>query len=93
MDKDEQADAQTLYSVTQALTMAKGSNILSSESAVNYLARYIDTMSEWEGSDGQPGEKDKIADSRMLDQPIEEAYPQSKQIDEINKALGEGDEA
>lgn len=92
MDKDEQADAQTLYSVTQALTMAKGSNILSSESAVNYLARYIDTMSEWEGSDGQPGEKDKIADSRMLDQPIEEAYPQSKQIDEINKALGEGDE-
>jgi len=93
MDKDEQADAQTLYSVTQALTMAKGSNILSSESAVNYLARYIDTMSEWEGSDGQPGEKDKIADSRMLDQPIEEAYPQSKQIDEINKELGEGDEA
>lgn len=93
MDKDEQADAQTLYNVTQALTMAKGSNILSSESAVNYLARYIDTMSEWEGSDGQPGEKDKIADSRMLDQPIEEAYPQSKQIDEINKALGEGDEA
>lgn len=93
MDKDEQADAQTLYSVTQALTMAKGSNILSSESAVNYLARYIDTMSEWEGSDGQPGEKDKIADSRMLDQPIEEAYPQSKQIDEIDKALGEGDEA
>lgn len=93
MDKDEQADAQTLYSVTQALTMAKGSNILSSESAVNYLKRYIDTMSEWEGSDGQPGEKDKIADSRMLDQPIEEAYPQSKQIDEINKALGEGDEA
>lgn len=92
MDKDEQADAQTLYSVTQALTMAKGSNILSSESAVNYLARYIDTMSEWEGSDGQPGEKDKIADSRMLDQPIEEAYPQSRQIDEINKALGEGDE-
>lgn len=93
MDKDEQADAQTLYSVTQALTMAKGSNILSSESAVNYLARYIDTMSEWEGSDGQPGEKDKIADSRMLDQPIEEAYTQSKQIDEIDKALGEGDEA
>lgn len=93
MDKDEQADAQTLYSVTQALTMAKGSNILSSESAVNYLARYIDTMSEWEGSDGQPGEKDKIADSRMLDQPIEEAYPQSEQIDEINKVLGEGDEA
>lgn len=93
MDKDEQADAQTLYSVTQALTMAKGSNILSSESAVNYLARYIDTMSEWEGSDGQPGEKEKIADSRMLDQPIEEAYPQSKQIDEIDKALGEGDEA
>lgn len=93
MEKDEQADAQTLYSVTQALTMAKGSNILSSESAVNYLARYIDTMSEWEGSDGQPGEKDKIADSRMLDQPIEEAYPQSKQIDEIDKELGEGDEA
>lgn len=87
MDKDEQADAQTLYSVTQALTMALGSNIISAESAVDYLARYIDTMSEWEGKDGQLGEKDKIEESRLLNQPIEEAYTQGKQAQEIDTEL------
>lgn len=87
MDKDEQADATTLQSVTSALTMALGSNLISSESAVNYLSRFIDTMDEWEGSDGQPGEKDKIEESRMMNQPIEEAYTQQKQEKEIDAEL------
>lgn len=93
IDKDRQADAQTLYNITQALTMARGSNIISSESAVNYLSKYIDTMSKWEEKGGQRGERDKIEESRMLNLPIEEAYSQQRQEDEIDHQLKKsGDE-
>ncbi len=88
MDKDEQADAQTLYNVVQALTMAMGSNIISAESAVNYLAGYISTMKKWEGKDGEPGEKERIEASRLLNQPIEEAFTQQQQMEEIDRELG-----
>ena len=90
MDKDEQADAQTLYNVTQALTMAMGSNIISAESAVNYLAGYISTMKEWEGKDGEAGEKERIEESKMLNQPIEEAFSQRQQEKEIDDELNRG---
>lgn len=90
MDKDEQADAQTLYNVTQALTMAMGSNIISAESAVNYLAGYISTMKEWEGKNGEAGEKERIEESKMLNQPIEEAFSQQQQEKEIDDELNRG---
>lgn len=88
MDKDQQADAQTLHSVTQALTMALGSNIISAESAVDYLARYVDTMNDYESKDGQPGEREKIEAGRLLNSPIPERAAQERQAQEIDEELG-----
>ena len=86
MDKDEQSEAQTLYVITQALSNALDSNIISIQSAVDYLAKYIDTMEKWEQ------EKYKIEDTKMLNKPIEEAYQQNKQVKEIDDILN-GDNA
>ena len=86
MDKDEQSEAQTLYVITQALSNALDSNIISIQSAVDYLAKYIDTMEKWEQ------EKSKIEDTKMLNKPIEEAYQQNKQVKEIDDILN-GDNA
>ena len=87
MDRDEQADAQTLYSVTQALSLALSCNAISIQSAVDYLGRYIDTMEPWNGESGQDGEKDRIEQTRLLNMQIEEAYTQQQQINEIDKEL------
>ena len=86
MDKDEQSDAQTLYVITQALSNALDSNIISIQSAVDYLAKYIDTMETWEQ------EQSRIEDTKMLNKPIEEAYQQNKQLKNIDDILTGGNE-
>ena len=78
MDKDEQSDAQTLSSVVSALSTALDSNIISIQSAVDFLAKYIDTMDTWEN------EKAKIEETRILNKPIEEGYSQQKQLSKID---------
>ena len=85
MDKDEQADAQTLYNVVQALSLALSGNFISLEAAVNFLAKYVDTMEEWEQ------EKEKIEDTQLLNMPIEEGYTQGQQLNEIEGELEKGD--
>lgn len=87
--QDEQADALTLYNIAQALTMAVTNNIMSAESASNYLSRYVDTMSEWEATGDEPGELAKIEQTKILNSPIEEAYTQQRQVAQINKELGD----
>ena len=86
MDKDEQSDAQTLYVITQALSNALDSNIIRNQSAVEYLAKYIDTMETWEQ------EQSRIEDTKMLNKPIEEAYQQNKQLKNIDDILTGGNE-
>ena len=85
MDKDQQADAQTLQIVVQALSTALDSNIISLQSAVDFLANYVDTMDGWEG------EKEKIEETKMLNKPLEEPYFQQQQIKQIDDTLN-GDE-
>ena len=85
MDKDQQADAQTLQTVTQALSTALDSNIISLQSAVDFLSNYVDTMDGWED------EKEKIEETKMLNKPLEEPYFQQKQIKQIDNTLN-GDE-
>ena len=84
MDKDEQSDAQTLSSVVSALSTALDSNIISIQSAVDFLAKYIDTMDTWEN------EKAKIEETRILNKPIEEGYSQQKQLSKIDDILNSG---
>ena len=81
MDKDEQADAQTLYNVVQALSLALSGNFISLEAAVNFLAKYVDTMEEWDA------EKKRIEEMRLLNMPIEESYTQKEQALEIDDEL------
>lgn len=83
MDKDQQADAQTLQTVVQALATALDSNIISLQSAVTFLSRYIDTMGNWEE------EKPKIEETKMLNKPLEEPYFQNQQVEQIDKILGD----
>ena len=90
MDRDEQAAAQTLYSVTQALSLALSSNSISLQSAVDFLGRYIDTMEPWEGEDGKEGEKERIEQTRLLNMPVEESYTQDQQIKSIDEELNKG---
>lgn len=85
MDKDQQADAQTLQTVTQALSTALDSNIISLQSAVDFLSNYVDTMDGWED------EKEKIEETKMFNKPLEEPYFQQKQIKQIDNTLN-GDE-
>lgn len=87
MDRDEQATAQTLYSVTQALSLALSSNAISLQSAVDFLGRYIDTMEPWEGKKGKDGEKERIEQTRLLNMPIEENFTQDQQIKNIDDEL------
>ncbi len=73
MDKDEAADAQTLYNVVQALSLALSGNFISMEAAVNFLAKFVDTMDEWDE------EKTKIEEARLLNMPVEESYTQRQE--------------
>ena len=87
MDKDEEADAQTLYNVVQALSLALSGNFISMEAAVNFLSRHIDTMEDWDA------EKDKIEQQRLLNMPIEESYTQEQESRALDDELESGDEA
>ena len=82
LDKDEQADAQTVASIANALATALDSNIISAQSAVNFLSKFIDTMDTWDD------EQSKIEETKMLNKPIEEGYSQQQQLKRIDDILG-----
>lgn len=90
LDRDEQADALTLASITSALSTALTGNFISLQAAVEYLAQYIDTMDKWENKDGAPGEKEKIEKTRLWGLKIEESQFQQSQIDQIDKVVNGG---
>ena len=88
--KDDKELAETLEKVCNALNKALDGNFISEEAAVNFLSKYIDTMSNYISDDPEiVGEREKIIKTKMLRYRLDDAgglEDESKEIDdEINK--------
>ena len=93
-ERDEKQAADTIVSLVNALSVAVRDNLMGQESAVNLLAQYVETMSEWAGDDPeQPGEREKIIRTKLMLARLDDAELADKEIDEIEamlKRLGVG---
>lgn len=78
--------SEELLNVVNALVAALGNNIISEKSAINYLAKLIDTMNEYEAEEGE-SEKDRIQQTRINRMRMPDSDNLQGQLDEINKLL------
>lgn len=63
--RDDKAMAETLKNIASALEVGLRTEIISEESAVNFLSQYIDTMAEYTSTDSEVvGEREKIMRTR-----------------------------
>lgn len=65
--------ADELKTVVEALTLAVRENIMGMESAVEYLKNLVGTMRDFEGVEGEEGEKDRILQTMILKARLEDA--------------------
>lgn len=83
---DDKELAETLEKVCNALDKALNSNFISEEAAVNFLSKYIDTMSDYISDEPEiVGEREKIIKTRMLRYRLDDAgglEDENKEIDE-----------
>lgn len=89
--KDDKESAETLNNVANALETAITGNFISNESAANFLAKYVDTMSDYISSDeGVVGEREKIIKDKMLNYRMQDSAgldDEKKELDnEINSS-------
>lgn len=90
--RDDQDIATALFHYVQALAMATNHYLISQEAAVNFLAAYIDTMSDYVSDDPEvPGEREKIIRDRIRNARLEDGDLAEKEVDLITKALAELD--
>jgi hypothetical protein len=88
MDRDEQEDANTLWLVVQAMNMALAGNFISLQAATEFLAKYVDTMQEWETDDPEiPGERERIMKTRLSNMRLEDSQFVQSQIDKIDQEV------
>lgn len=88
--KDDKELAETLEKVCNAIDKALTGNFISEEAAVNFLSKYIDTMSNYISDDPEiVGEREKIIKTKMLRYRLDDAgglEDEKKDIeDEIDK--------
>ncbi|MEK5068095.1 phage portal protein [Sporosarcina sp. FSL K6-1508] len=79
-----------LLNIVNALVAAVSNNLASDEAAVNYLARHINTMNEWEVDEGE-SEQDRITKSRLNRLRMPDTEDLEEQLKIINRQLGKGD--
>lgn len=66
--------ANELYTIVQALARALEADLIGLESAVDFLARHVDTMSEFVGDNPEvPGERERIIKTKLLRMRLEDA--------------------
>lgn len=92
--RDDKAMSETLKNVAVALKTSLETDIISEESAVNFLAQYIDTMAEYTSNDPEViGEREKIMRTRRLRNRFKDHEGWVDEIREIDEALlGDEDE-
>lgn len=89
--RDDESVARALLNFVQALAVAVDHQLISQESAVNFLAGYVDTMSDYVGDDKEiMGEREKIIRdrirmARLEDGPLMEE--EQKLIDQVLKEM------
>jgi hypothetical protein len=82
--RDSKDVAQELSLVVEALEKAMRSSLISQKSAVDYLARYLDTMDTYDG-----GEREGIIETKYFMSGLEDAGIMQSEIEVIDKTLGE----
>lgn len=86
--RDDKALAETLNNITTALNTALMANIISEESAVDFLAQYIDTMAEYTSGDSEVvGEREKIMRTRRLRNRFRDHEGWVDEVKELDEAL------
>lgn len=80
--------SEELLNVVNALVNALNNNLISEEAAINYLAKLIDTMNEYEPEEGE-GEKERIQKTRINRMRMPDSKELEGQLDTINKILSE----
>lgn len=92
--RDDGKMAETLKNITAALNVALMANIISEESAVDFLAQYIDTMAEYSSTDPEiAGEREKIMRTRRIRNRYRDNEGWIDEVKKIDEALmGDDDE-
>jgi hypothetical protein len=73
--RDEKDVAETLERIVNALRTALEGGLISQESAVTFLAQYVNTMSDYVSDDPEvPGEREKIIRTQILMSRLEEGH-------------------
>lgn len=86
--RDDKELAETLEKVSIALDKALTGNFISEEAAVNFLAQYIDTMSDYISDDPEiVGEREKIIKTRMLRYRLDDAAGLEDEKNKIDKEI------
>ena len=87
--------SEELLNVVNALINALNNNLISEKAAINYLAKQIDTMNNYEEEDGE-SEMDRIKETRINRLRMPDSDDLESQLKEIKKRLtggGADDEA
>ncbi len=79
--------SEELLNVVNALVVALNNNIISEKASINYLAKLIDTMNEYEPEEGE-SEKDRIQQTRINRLRMPDSEDLQSQLKEIDKLLG-----
>lgn len=90
--KDDKELAETLEKVCNSLDKALSGNFISEEAAVNFLSKYIDTMSDYISDDPEiVGEREKIIKTKMLRYRLDDAGGLENEKEEIENEIGKVD--
>ncbi len=96
--RDDKELAETLDKLASAMDKALEGGFISEESAVDFLTKYIDTMNKYVSDDPEiMGEREKIIQTRVMRQRMENASDLIDEEDSIQSAInkannGESDE-
>lgn len=78
--------SEELLNVVNALVNALNNHIISEKAAINYLAKLIDTMNEYEPEEGE-GEKERIQQTRINRMRMPDTDDLQAQLNQINSIL------
>lgn len=86
--KDEKESAETLEKISNAISKALESGIISEESAVNFLSQYIDTIGDYISDNPEIlGEREKIIKTKMLRYRMDDISGLNDEVDDIQKTI------
>lgn len=86
--RDDKALSETLKNIATSLKTGLETDIISEEAAVNFLAQYIDTMSEYTSTDPEVmGEREKIMRTRRLRNRYKDHEGWVDEVKELDEAL------